>query len=187
MDLAQPGWTGSSQPSRVTGPNQWPGLATVACMRESLTHACNSNRAINLIKQGKMKNLLLRLRLKARLREMVLTIDDSAYCSRRRRNFSRLRSRWTMASGARWGERVACWPDTLPCFFLSSLVLVACFLSLLCLLLNIKLNLDGQGRQPPAATDQPPATSCMPPAAFTPPSTAAFTLEGWIFLFWIRV
>jgi len=37
--------------------------------------------------------------------------------------------------------------------------------------LNIKLNLDGQGRQPPAATDQPPA-------AFTPPSTAAFTLEG---------
>jgi hypothetical protein len=45
-------------------------------------------------------------------------------------------------------------------------------------LLNIKLNLDDQGRQPPAATDQPPATSCMPPAVFTPPSTAAFTLEG---------
>jgi hypothetical protein len=54
-------------------------------MRESLTHACNSNRAINLIKQGKMKNLLLRLRLKARLRETVLTIDDSACCSRRRK------------------------------------------------------------------------------------------------------
>jgi hypothetical protein len=44
--------------------------------------------------------------------------------------------------------------------------------------LKLKLNLDGQGRQQPAATDQPPATSCMPPAAFTPPSTAAFTLEG---------
>ena len=72
--------------------------------------------------------------MKARLRETVLTIDDSACCSRLRRNFSRLRSRWTLASGARWGERVACWPDTLPCFFLSSLVLVACFLSLLCLL-----------------------------------------------------
>jgi len=45
-------------------------------------------------------------------------------------------------------------------------------------LLNIKLNLDGQGRQPPAVTAQPPATSRMSPAAFTPPSTAAFTLEG---------
>jgi len=39
-------------------------------------------------------------------------------------------------------------------------------------MLNIKLNLDGQGRQPPAATDQPPATSCMPPAAFTPPAAS---------------
>jgi hypothetical protein len=40
---------------------------------------------------------------------------------------------------------------------------------------------EGQGRQPPAVTAQPPATSCLPPqppAAFTPPSTAAFTLEG---------
>jgi hypothetical protein len=31
--------------------------ATVACMRESLTHACNSSRVINLPKEGKLKNL----------------------------------------------------------------------------------------------------------------------------------
>jgi hypothetical protein len=45
-------------------------------------------------------------------------------------------------------------------------------------MLNIKLNLDGQGRQPPAS--QPPAVTDQPQpsAAFTPPSTAAFTLEG---------
>jgi hypothetical protein len=35
------------------------------------------------------------------------------------------------------------------------------------------INLEGQGRQPPAVTAQPPATSCLPPQ---PP--AAFTLEG---------
>jgi len=32
-------------------------LATAAWMREWLTHACNSNRVINLTKQGKLKNL----------------------------------------------------------------------------------------------------------------------------------
>jgi hypothetical protein len=32
-------------------------LATVACMREPLTHACNSRRIINLPKERKLKNL----------------------------------------------------------------------------------------------------------------------------------
>ena len=34
------------------------------------------------------------------------TTGDSARCSRRRRNFSRLRSRWTLASRARWGKEL---------------------------------------------------------------------------------
>jgi hypothetical protein len=33
-------------------------LATVLPEISQVTHACNSNRAINLTKQGKMKNLL---------------------------------------------------------------------------------------------------------------------------------
>jgi len=32
-------------------------LATIAYIRESLTHACNSNMVINLPKEGKLKNL----------------------------------------------------------------------------------------------------------------------------------
>jgi hypothetical protein len=56
---------------------------------------------------------------------------------------------------------------------------------LLVVVLN-SIHPEGQGRQPPAVTaqpptGQPPTTSCLPPqppAAFTPPSTAAFTLEG---------
>ena len=44
-------------------------------------------------------------------------------------------------------------------------------------LLNIKLNLDGQGRQPPAATDQPPATSCMPPSHHRPQPPSHLKVE----------
>jgi hypothetical protein len=55
--------------------------------------------------------------------------------------------------------------------------LVLANLELILVVLN-SINLEGQGRQPPASqppavTDQPPATSCLPPQ---PP--AAFTLEG---------
>jgi len=74
-------------------------LATVACIRESLTHACNSNMVINLPKEGWRTYL-------ARLREMVPTTGNSACCSRRRRNFSRLKSRWTLASIARSGKEL---------------------------------------------------------------------------------
>jgi len=54
---------------------------------------------INLPKEGKLKNL------PGKAREMVPTTGDSACCSRRRRNFSRLKSWWTLASIAQWGER----------------------------------------------------------------------------------
>jgi len=53
-------------------------------------------------------------------------------------------------------------------------------------ILSVVLNsihLEGQGRQPPAS--QPPAVTDQPPSHHWPP--AAFTLEGWIILFWIRV
>jgi len=44
-------------------------------------------------------------------------------------------------------------------------------------MLNIKLNLDGQGSQPPAATDQPPATSCMPPSHHRPQPPSHLKVE----------
>jgi len=37
---------------------------------------------------------------------MVPTTSDSACCSRQRRNFSRLKSRWTLTSRARWGKEL---------------------------------------------------------------------------------
>jgi hypothetical protein len=52
------------------------------------------------------------------------------------------------------------------------------------LLLKLKLNPEGQGRQPPTDQPQPPATSCLPPAASRqPPSHLKAELSCFEFVY----